>query len=235
MHRRLASALGALALAAVALTGCATGAADPDLGSQAGAAPEPDRGSLDVGAAWLAGGAAVGVVTQGSSSPGCAPRVEDAVADSGVLVVTLSTDPAAACTRDLVPRGTLVMLPEGLDAADGLDIQVTLDEVFGETSLEAFAGSDVEDYSPSAGWVDDGVVAVLTWGSSSCAPVVEAAVAESETSVVVTFAKVAADQVCTMDMAPRVAIATIEGEVSRDAQLSFLGGDTLPGLTIPIS
>lgn len=235
MHRRLASALGALALAAVALTGCATDAADPDLGSQAGAAPEPDRGALEVGAAWLAGGSAVAVVTQGSSSPGCAPRVEDAVADSGVLVVTLSTDPAAACTRDLVPRGTLVTLPEGIDAASGLDIQVTLDEVFGETSLDAFAGSTADEYAPSAGWVDDGVIAVLTWGSSSCAPVVASAVAESETSVVLTFAKVAADQVCTMDMAPRVAIATVEGEVSRDAELSFVGGDTLPGLTLPIS
>ncbi|KZE89447.1 hypothetical protein [Microbacterium sp. TNHR37B] len=243
MPLRRLPALSGILLAAVLLSGCASaaqpggsepGGSNPGSGGSPSVAPPADGDGLDVGAAWLSGGSAIAVVTPGSSSPACAPLVDEVVLDQGVLVVSLSTDPAAACTRDLVPRGTLVGLPGGVDPAKGLPVQVTLDDSFGEAELAPYAGAPVEEYSPSAGWVDDGVLALLTWGSSSCAPVVESARAESPTEVVVTFAKVTADQPCTMDMAPRVAVATVEGEVSRDATLSFVGGDRFGGGSIAI-
>lgn len=229
MPRRLATAMTSIALAALALTGCSTnygpGGSDGSGGS-----------GFEVDAAWLAGGSLIAVVTDGSSS--CTPFVDDVVEDDGVIVVSLTerTDEQQACTDDLIKRGTIIGLPEGVQPGTGIDLQVTLDGEFAETSLEAYTGAAVEDYAPSAGWVDDGVLAILTWGSSSCAPAVESTDVESSTSIVVTFVTAPADQVCTMDMAPRVAIATIEGDVSADATVKLAGGDgSLPGATIPIA
>jgi len=229
MLRRSVSALAGVALATLALAGCAT---------TPGAAPsDPATGGEDaaVGAAWLAGGSLIAVVTEGSST--CRPFVEDAVLDEGVLVVSLTekTGEDQACTADLVPRGTVVGVPEGVDPGTGIDIQVTIDGAFGETRLEGYAGGAAADeYTTSAGWIDDRTLALLTWGSSSCAPVVESASVESASSISVSFVEPAADQVCTMDMAPRVAVVTLDGDVDRDATLSLSGGAGFSGSEIPI-
>ncbi len=232
MRRRLAPALAGIALAALALAGCSTTNLSGDAPSDV-----PPAGEFEVDAAWLAGGSLITIVTYGSST--CVPMLDDVVLDGGVLVVSLNEADAEVCTADLVPQPTLVGVPEGVDPAKELEIQVTLGDAFGETDLDAYAGGPVEEYTPSAGWVDDGVVAILTWGSSSCAPVVESAVAETPTEVVVTFVTPAADQVCTMDMAPRVAIAPVEGEVSDEATLTLGPLGDVPGGTgggsIPIS
>ncbi len=244
MRRRLAGlALAGLAVVGLALAGCGTHrSTDPGSLIPGAGAPEdsvPGSG-LQVDAGWLAGGSLIAVVTYGSSTPSCLPSLDDVVLDGGVVVVSLEENPEAAkgCDGDLVPQPVLVGTPEGADAAEGIGIQVTLGTAFGETTLDPYTGGPVEDYTPSAGWIDDGVVAFVTWGSSSCAPVVQSAVAQTPTEVVVSFAPQAADQVCTMDMAPRLAVVAVDGEVSRDATLSLgaLGaapGDAGPG-AIPI-
>ena len=236
MPRRSVSALAGIALAALALTGCATGGVNYGAGGPGGD-EEPGAGDLSVGAAWLAGGSLIAVVTEGSST--CTPFVEDAVLDEGVLVVTLTEDTGEAdqaCTADLVKRGTVVGVPDGVKPGTGIDIQVTIDGAFGETSLEGYAGGSVDEYTPSAGWIDDQTFALLTWGSSSCAPQVESATAASPDAIELTFVDPPADQVCTMDMAPRVAVVTVDGEVSRDAAITVSGGgaDRGPSSSIPI-
>lgn len=242
MTRRLLPALATVALAALALTGCATGS-----GQQAGSEPsEPGTpaqtapgGDFDVDAAWLAGGSMIAVVTYGSSTPTCQPRLDDAVLDDGVLVVSLLEPEESACDGDLVPRSLLVEAPAGIDPATGLDVQVTMGEAFAETSLLGYQAGEVDEYQPSAGWAGDEHIAILTWGSSSCAPTIESTTVVSPTEVTVTFTTPAADQVCTMDMAPRVVIATLDSEVSRDATLTLGGvgaapGDGSVGAPIPI-
>jgi len=244
MVRRLVPALAAAVLALGALSGCATSvppAESPseDPGGAAGTVPEGSA-DVEVDAAWLAGGSIIAIVTYGSSTPDCAPRLDDAVLDAGVLVVTLAEQSENVCDGDLVPRGLLVGTPDGVEPAEGLDVQVVWNDRYTDVELAPYTAGPVDEYQPSAGWAGDEHIAILTWGSSSCAPSVESTTVVSPTEIAVTFASPPADQVCTMDMAPRVAIATVDGEVSREATLS-LGGLTLgdpgerdPGASIPI-
>ena len=92
------------------------------------------------------------------------------------------------------------------------------------------------DYLPSAGWTDtDGQFVLLTWGSSSCAPVISEVAASGPAEVTVTFETPAADQVCTMDMAPRAAVAVVDGlEEDSDVTLVLAGGPEFDNVTVPI-
>lgn len=230
---RRALALSALLLSGIAaLAGCASGAATPS-GTPTGAAPS----ALAVSAAWLDGGRAVALVTQGSSS--CVPVVSEATLQAdGAVAVTLQ-DPTGdiVCTADEAPRASLVSLPAGVDAAAGLDVVVELSGARGEVSLAPYSGEAVAEYSPSAGWIGDGALALLTWGSSSCAPKVQDAVATG-TAVAVTFATLPADRACTMDMAPRVALAYVAGvSPASGMTVTLSGGDAqfATPVTVPIA
>ena len=241
MARRLAPALGAAALA-LALAGCATatapGAGETTPADPAGQTKPQGSAPLEADAAWLHGGSMIAVITYGSSS--CRPGVEDAVLDDGVLVVTLVQPGDGPCTDDLVPQALAVAAPGGVEPADGLDVQVLLGDDVADVALAPYTGGAVEEYTPSAGWAGDDKIAILTWGSSSCAPAIESTTVVSPTEVAVTFAAARADQVCTMDMAPRVVVAVTEGEVSRDATVTLGGlsggapGDREVGAPIPI-
>lgn len=229
---RVVVAAASLALGALALAGCAGQGPAGSGGTDATSGAE-----IEVEAGWLDGGRAIALVTQGSST--CVPTASEvALQADGTVAVTLE-DPAgdAVCTRDLVPRATLVELPAGADPGAELAVVVTYGDARGETDLDAYTGDPVEEYAPSAGWVDDGQFAVLTWGSSSCAPVVESVEATSSSEVLVTFVTPPADQACTMDMAPRVVLATVEGVEDDAATLTLIGGgpEFADGVTIPIS
>ena len=57
------------------------------------------------------------------------------------------------------------------------------------------------------------------------APVVESVAADTASSATVVFAEPAADQVCTMDMAPRVTLISVTGlDVDDDATMVTLSG-----------
>ncbi|HWI31406.1 MAG TPA: hypothetical protein VNT50_07930 [Microbacterium sp.] len=216
------------------LSGCATGSQAPT------SSASPDSGgsgeAIDVDAAWLNGGTMIGLVTYGSSS--CVPTAGDVeLLSDGTLVVEL-VEPEAdtACTRDMAPRVTLVDVPEGVDPSNELEIAVTGEGYSGDADLEGVTvGAAPEEYGPSAGWIgaDDSLI-ILTWGSSTCVPVIETAEPTGPTEVTVTFATPPEDQVCTMDMAPRGTLATVTGlEGDADVEL-VLAGAGFEGARVPV-
>lgn len=230
MRPRLFAALGATVLLVTALAGCAT----PGAAGSGGSAP--DTGTPDIApawqvdAGWLDGGSMIAVVTYGSSS--CTPELGEVTNADGAVEVTLREPEADACTDDLVPQPLAVPVPAGIEPADGARVSVSLDDARADIDLAAYAGGPVEEFTPSAGWIGDHAITVLTWGSSTCLPVIEAVTVASPASVVVTFAKPAADQVCTMDMGPQLTVANLdpEAEVDRDATLTLgvVGGEAIP-------
>lgn len=235
--RRPASILALLAGAALLLAGCAT-AATP----AAGGSPTPtDGGAWELEAGWLDGGRQIALVTWGSST--CVPQASDvALQADGTLAVTLTEGPSdRVCTSDYVPRATLVGLPGDLDPAKGLDVVVTGPQgQRGDADLDELTGAvagGATDYQASAGRVGDDLLAILTWGSSSCAPTIADVAATDAKTVAVTFATPAADTPCTMDMAPRVVLASIAGlGVDDGASVTLSGGDAQfeTPVTVPI-
>ncbi|MDY0907884.1 hypothetical protein [Microbacterium sp. CFBP9034] len=237
MAPRTRSALAGLGLALLltgVLTACATGGGTPGSGTDT----DDDTTEQEVGAAWLDGGRMVGIVTQGSST--CIPTAEEATLEGSVLsVVLVDAEGDAACTADLVPRVTLVGLPEGADPEKDLEIEVTGDGWRGDTDLEGvpgLTGGGETDYLPSAGWTDvDGQFVILSWGSSSCVPVIESTEATSDTEITVTFATPPDDQVCTMDMAPRGVVTAVTEPPNDDAEFfAILTGAEFDNVRIPI-
>jgi len=231
--RRALALLTLVAAGAIALAGCGAATAPP--------AGQPtstgSSGPLDVSAGWLDGGRAVALVTHGSSS--CVPSASEAAlqADGSVAVTLADPTGDAVCTADYAPRASLVSLPEGVDAAATLELTVTLGDSRGAVALDAYSGATVAEYAPSAGWIGPTSFAILTWGSSSCAPRVQSAVANG-TDIAVTFFDLPADQACTMDMAPRVALASVEVARGASAMTATLfGGDAAfaTPVTIPIA
>lgn len=196
----------AAALAAVALltAGCtaAPGASAPTSSAEpSGTSAPPTPGGVDeVEAAWLDGGRSFALVTWGSSS--CAPVLGDVAASGQSIRVTFAASAEKACTDDLAPRALMVPVPDGVDVTADVEIEVVHGERTDTVDLDgrAEAPQGPTEYEPSAGWFDDGIV-LLTWGSSSCVPVVND-VQTTDAGATVTFAEI--DGVCTMDMAARL-------------------------------
>ncbi|WCM55933.1 hypothetical protein [Microbacterium sp. EF45047] len=230
----------AFALAAVALlaAGCSSGPASPSPTSTAepsaaptdgaGSAAPEDRDAGDVEAAWLAGGRQFAVVTWGSS--GCVPHAEDVRAEGQTVHVVLADAGAdQVCTADFAPRATPAALPEGVDPTQDVELRVTYGDVADDADLEALAEapSGPAGHEPSAGRFDDRGIVLLTWGSSSCTPVVES-IEQTDAGAAVVFAEI--DGVCTMDYAPRTTILTIPFETDDDRPFALaLRGGGLEG------
>lgn len=222
--RGLLVGLGLVVLVGGGLAGCATGT--------------PGGSGADLDAAWLDAGRAIGLVTVGSSS--CVPMAEEAtLEDDGSLAVTF-VEPEAdtACTADLVPRVTLVGVPEGVDPSQNLRITVTGAGYDSQTELDGVAGltpGGSTDYAPSAGWTDaDGTFVLLTWGSSTCVPVIEDVEATEDAEVTVTFETPRANQVCTMDMAPRGQVVTVTDLESGSNVIALLTGAEFDDVAVAI-
>lgn len=199
----------------------------------------PGGGDSEVHAAWLDDGSAVGILTFGSSS--CLPTVSAADVVDGVLTVELTDPDGVACTRDLVARGSYVPLPEGVDPSEDLDVVVTGSfsgqaEIAGDPDL-AGKGGGLAEGAPSAGWADDAVFLLLTWGSSTCPPLISSAVASTPTEVTVTVDPLPADQVCTADFGPRVSVVAVDGlgDDEDERVEAVLAGDEFDALRIPIA
>lgn len=225
--RAPAAALAGLLM--LALAGCAT--ASP------GAAPSsaPESG-IGIEAAWLDGGRMIALVTP---VPVCAPLVSEVEVDEdGTLQVILEDAEGASCAEDSVQQAVGVSLPDGVDPAQALAVRVTYGvDSRGETTLDGYTGAAATDFAPSAGWVRDGLLAILTWGSSTCGPAVESATASAADAVTVTFAAPPADRMCTMDMAPRVTLAEVDGAAGgAPVTLTLTGGSEFPEpVTVPVA
>ena len=201
---RALSSVVTLAAVALLATACATapGASAPtSSGAPSGTSTPPTADGVDeVEAAWLDGGRSFALVTWGSSS--CAPVLGDVAASGQSIRVTFAASAEKACTDDLAPRALMVPVPDGVDVTTEVEIEVVHGERTDTVDLDgrAEAPQGQTEFQPSAGWFDDGLV-LLTWGSSSCVPVVND-VQQTDAGATVTFAEI--DGVCTMDMAPRL-------------------------------
>jgi hypothetical protein len=238
MSRRTRASLAGLSgalLLAVALAGCASGGTVSSTPDPSASGPQ----EVGVDAAWLDGGAAVAILTEGSST--CLPTADDVSYADGVLNVTLLDVSAdTACTRDLVLRGIPVTLPAGVGSTDDLRIEVTGDGYAGEVDLPGVEGlvpgGGADEGTPSAGWsTASGTFALLTYGSSSCRPQVQDATVSGPGQIAVTFATPPADQVCTADFAPRVTVVTVPDLDGGDSFTATLAGDTYDGTSVPIA
>lgn len=181
-------------------------------------------------AAWLDGGRMFAIVTTGSST--CVPTIDEVTANGQTVAVELNAgDNSQVCTEDLVPRASLATLPDGVDPTKDVELIVTLGDATDDVDLDgnaALTGSTSET-EPSAGWFDDEGIVLLTWGSSTCAPIVEHVEASGRTGTV-TFKS--EDRVCTMDMVPRATIisfADLDDDADDDAFTLTLVGDNLDG------
>lgn len=221
--RAIASAT-ALA-AALVIAGCAGSSGDQSPTSS----PSPDKSTHtaapilgdDVEAAWLDEGRMFAIVTRGSST--CVPVVDEVSAEGQTVTVSLADAPSSdgteqACTNDLTTRASVGAIPEGVDPTRDVEFIVTAGadtddvDLDGNPALTGIPG-DATDNAPSAGWLDDDGIVLLTWGSSSCPPVVEG-VDEQRGGATVTFAT--EDRECTMDMAPRATIIGLNDDDDND-------------------
>lgn len=221
----------------LALAGCS--ATPATSGSSSSVPTDGDVSEVEVDATWLDDGRMIGIITYGSST--CVPVVEDAaLQDNGTFAVILAEPEAdTVCTTDMVPRVTLVSALPGMDPAEDLDITVAGDGYTGDTELDGVQGLDpsntASEYAPSAGWIDeDDSFVIVTWGSSTCVPVVDSTAVTGAAEVTVTFVDPPADQVCTMDMGPRALITSVADLDEDDGVTAILVGGDFDGVRVPI-
>lgn len=223
---RASSAAATLAAAALLATACAgTPGSDAPTSSHTPSddptAPVAD-GVSEVEVAWLDGGRAIAVMTWGSSS--CAPMLGDVVGDAQSIRVILAASGEKACTDDLTPRALMVPVPEGVDVTTEVEVEVVYGQRTDIADLEALAETPQgqTDYQPTASWYDDDGLVLLTWGSSSCPPVVDD-VQATDAGATVTFQDI--DRPCTMDMAPRLTpLSVASGATDGPLELTLVGG-----------
>ncbi|MGM7668001.1 hypothetical protein [Microbacterium sp. A93] len=236
---RLAMSAAAVLATALLVVGCSS---SPGSSTPTSDATPDDSGSSttpvtddDIEAAWLDNGRLFAIVTWGSST--CVPVVDEVTANGQTVTVALADAPSAdgaetACTADLAPRASIGGVPEGVDPTKDVEFVVTVDgvtddaELDGNAALTGTPGSET-DYAPSAGWFDDEGVVLLTWGSSTCPPIVEN-LEEQPGGATVTFKT--EDRQCTMDMAPRATMLGFSDDIDDDGDFILtLVGDNLDG------
>ncbi|MFC5338150.1 hypothetical protein [Leucobacter denitrificans] len=207
---RITATTTALLASALLVAGCASSADDAEtdpVTTPEETTPGTAGDNLDFDIAWLDNGRMVAIVTDGSSS--CVPVAETVTTGGQTVTVELSEGESdQACTADLVPRASLVALPQGIDPTADVKFNVTLGSATGDEDLDgnsALTGTpgDSTDYAPSAGWFDDDALVLLTWGSSTCPPVIDTVEASGNAG---TVQFVTEERACTMDMTPRATI-----------------------------
>jgi hypothetical protein len=230
-----AAAVAAVLVAGTMLAGCATpsgGSTEPPAPTAANETDSPAAAELHAG--WLDAGLGVGIVTYGSST--CLPAVDDVEGEGSSITVTIAEPEDKPCTMDYVPRATYVALPAGVDVTQDLTIvlagalegSVVLDD---DDDLTGTPG-DSTDFMPSAGWFDKTGFVVLTWGSSTCVPVVSSVEAAGDDALALAFADLPEDQACSRDMAPRAAVAAVpDGFDAADDVMLTLSGAGVTGTT----
>ena len=228
---RLAVAASSALVAVLLLAGCTVGpggaaphsTSDPSSGpGNAGSGEDHD----DIEGALVDDGRMFAVVTWGSST--CVPQVDEVIAEGQTVTATLvepEGDGATekACTADLAPRASIGALPEGVDPTKDIALRITYGDMTDDVDIDGDPGASgtpgtPTEYLPSAGWFDDSGLVLLTWGSSTCLPVVESLEGSGDAGTV-TFAT-DENQVCTMDMVPRATILAF-GEDTVDYDKTF--------------
>lgn len=228
MTLKFGSIAAALLLSATfVLTGCA---AEPAKSVDVTTPPSSEPTEAQSEAVWLDEGRFIGLVTWGSSS--CVPFVGEVAASGQDITVELSDtiegQEARPCTADFAPRASVIGVPEGVDPSKDTTIKVNYFEQQLTVSLKGAAGltgtpGQPTDYLPSAAWMTDGTgIVLLTWGSSTCQPLVSS-IDLVDGEIVASFAP--QEGMCTMDLVPRTTILGVPG--NHDATQLKLVGDNL--------
>lgn len=202
--------LAAAATLAAVLTGCATNAAPTSEPTPTDDATTPESSSL-LAANWLTEDA-IAISLPGD---GCKPMITDIVTGDQTIDVTFTregeTDGATpvACTKQLVQRGIYLGIPAGIDTSK--DVALTITNVGGDSETVTLAGradggpipaDKMANQGVAATWITPTQLAVLTWGSSSCAPIGATSAVDGDTTVVTL--ELPDSKMCTMDLVPRV-------------------------------
>ncbi len=236
--KRIALTTAAIAAALMlGLAGCASdqnsGASDGSKGSD-GSTTKPVEPSTDPTGAWINNGRGIALVSWGSSSTACTPAATDITADGQKITVKLAEPRAdAMCTRDFVPRASYIEVPEGVDVAEDVKVSFSGAELDGEFTLAgssevAKAREEAGDSlggDASAGWFAPNGIVLLTWGSSSCPPIVSDIVERAE-GATVEF-KTDDSLICTLDLAPRLTMIGLADPVENQQgyTLTLQGGN----------
>ncbi|HWS49670.1 MAG TPA: hypothetical protein VN241_01550 [Microbacterium sp.] len=225
---RVLGALSAFAVAALLMAGCTSspGAEAPRSTDSPPPSSSGDDDANDIEATLLDDGRMFAVVTRGSST--CVPNVDSVEAEGQNVRVALVDGEAEACTADMAPRASIGALPEGVDPTQDMTLDVTYGDASddvdldGQPALSGTPGGSTE-FQPSAGWFGDGGLVLLTWGSSTCPPVVESIDGAGSSGTVIFATE---DGMCTMDMAPRATILSFGDDVDEEGfTLTLQGGD----------
>lgn len=223
--RRYLSAAAIIGLLVAAITGCASDTAEPEP-----PAADPPPASAEAAATWISGGEAIALITWGSSSIDCIPTAQEATENGTALTVELIDPPAdAVCTADYAPRATYVSVPQNFDTAEGATLSFSGLGLSGQVSLpqRALTPGAGGEGEPSASWFAPGGLVLLTWGSSTCPPVVEG-IGDTAEGARVSF-KTDENQVCTMDFVPRLTLLQVTAPASTEGYVLTLVGGNLDG------
>jgi len=109
--------------------------------------------------------------------------------------------------------------------------------IIGGAHAEAASGQRYESVDPflGAGWATAaGQFVILTWGSSTCIPVIQDVKATGATQVTVTFAAQEAAKICTADMAPQAQVTAVNGLEQSTGITAILTGGGFNNVKIPI-
>ncbi len=195
------------------------------------APPSAGTGPAGVSAAWLDAGRMIGIVTVGSST--CAPLAEEAAVDGQTITVSSSwPDGRPALTISCPARLRSSCLRRWTARRMSRSSSPERRKAPLSWTAPTVCSQRPTDYAPSAGWNSETEFVVLTWGSSSCAPTVRSVTVSDEHALTLTFAEFEADQVCTMDMAPRLAVAGVPDGFGDEDDVSLtLAGGGVSGTT----
>lgn len=204
-----------------ALAGCAAsigGSPAPE------STADPDASAAAPRAAWLDASSFV-LQTEGGA---CAPIIEELVVGDQELDVMLADRGTSDCAADAGPHGMYLGLPAGFDSARPVTVNVT--EPHGASTAITLPGlasgalipADMPaDQVPAAAWIDEGELAVLTWGSSTCVPGSGDAVDDGDAKALVRLHE-PTDTICTMDYVPRITFVNAPG-IEPDAVIILEG------------
>ena len=222
--RRTLSAviLGGVVLSGV-LSGCAASAGTSPA-SESTSDPDVSDATYAPRAAWLDATSFV-LKTWGDA---CAPQIGDLVAGEQSLEIVLVDGAGEVCAAVQTAHGVYLGLPAGFDSSRPVELTVTA--VGGEKTeltLPALAAGEIipadrmSPQIPAAAWIAAHELAILTWGSSTCAPASGTLQSVSTREGIIRL-EPSSNEVCTMDLVPQLTFVPSEG-VDADVELTLEG------------
>lgn len=213
MNTRLLALASLAAASALVLSGCSNAAAPQDTPTPT----ETDTASEapDLGVAWLAGGNAIALETFGSGSRDCYPNIGGFGVNGNEITVRIDPLPAdQICTMDYRAQLSLIDLEASISELNTKkDVVVKVEysdagKTFEAGVLPAITVDAAQKTAPSAGWIDQNLIALLTYGTGTvdCWPIFAGTTAPNAAQGVldVAFESSTHTGACTADFRPQL-------------------------------